>query len=40
MSRAYSIIPELQDVEITIVEKDELVKAPSGKIRLLVEEEK
>lgn len=40
LSRAYSIIPELQDVEITIVEKDELVKAPSGKIRLLVEEEK
>lgn len=38
LERAYSIIPELRNVEIKIVEKEALVKAPSGKIRLLVEE--
>lgn len=38
LERAYSIIPELRNVEIKIVEKAALVKAPSGKIRLLVEE--
>lgn len=38
LDRAYSIIPELKNVQIDIVEKTELIKAPSGKIRLYVEE--
>ena len=36
--KAYSIIPELRAVGFTIDDKTPLVKAPSGKIRLLVEE--
>lgn len=34
---AYAITPELKQLNMAIVEKDELVKAPSGKIRLLIE---
>lgn len=36
-NRAYAIIPELREVNLQIVEKGELIKAPSGKIRLLIE---
>ena len=36
--KAYSIVPELKAVGFEIVEVAELIKAPSGKIRLLVEE--
>lgn len=35
---AYAITPELRVLDMTLVEKEELIKAPSGKIRLLVEE--
>jgi len=38
LEKAYSVLPELRTVKIEIVEKRELIKAPSGKIRLLVEE--
>ena len=38
LNHAYSIIPELRNIDLRIVEKVELIKAPSGKIRLLVEE--
>ena len=37
--KAYSIIPELKAIGFAIVEVTELIKAPSGKIRLLVEEQ-
>ncbi len=36
--KAYSIIPELREVGFEIEDGKDLVKAPSGKIRLLVEE--
>lgn len=36
--KAYSIIPQLRAMGFGIEEKDELIKAPSGKIRLLVKE--
>lgn len=35
---AYAITPELRDLDMALVEKDELIKAKSGKIRLLIEE--
>lgn len=35
--KAYSIIAELREVGFTIVENENLIKAPSGKIRLLVD---
>lgn len=35
--KAYSIVDELRTIEFDIVEKAELIKAPSGKIRLLVD---
>ena len=36
--KAYSIIPDLRLIGFSIIEVKELIKAPSGKIRLLVEE--
>ena len=35
---AFAIVPELRTIDMELVEKDELVKAPSGKVRLLIEE--
>jgi phenylacetate-coenzyme A ligase PaaK-like adenylate-forming protein len=37
LDKVYSILPELRHVDIKIVEKKELIKAPSGKIRLFVD---
>ena len=36
--KAYSIIPELRTIGFSIEDAKDLIKAPSGKIRLLVEE--
>ena len=35
---AYAVAPEIRQLDMVLVEKDELIKAPSGKIRLLIEE--